>query len=68
VREFDAGLVAHPDDPASLAAQCVTLLHGGDTLAAAVRGTNAAREALSWEQAAEAHERLYEQVLAGRPS
>jgi glycosyltransferase involved in cell wall biosynthesis len=66
VREFGAGAVARPEDPASLAAQCVALLQGGEALAAAVRGTHAAREALSWERAAEAHERLYEQVQEER--
>jgi hypothetical protein len=58
--------VARPEAPASLAAQCVALLQGGEALAAAVRGTHAAREELSWERAAEAHERLYEQVQEER--
>ncbi len=66
VREYGAGVVAHPNDPASLAASCVALLQGGETLARSVRGTEAAREALSWARAAKAHERLYEEVLAER--
>ena len=37
-----------------------------DALADAVRGTEAARAELSWERAAEAHEQLYEQILAER--
>jgi len=65
VREFGAGVVAHPNDPSSLAASCVALLRR-DALADAVHGTKRAREALSWDRAAEAHERLYEQVLAER--
>lgn len=65
VREFQAGVVAHPNDPGSLAASCVALLRE-DALADAVRGTEAARAALSWERAAEAHEALYEQLLAER--
>ena len=66
VREFGAGLVAHPGDPASLAASCVALLQGEDTLARAARGTLVAREALSWGRTAEAHEHLYAEVAAER--
>jgi glycosyltransferase involved in cell wall biosynthesis len=62
VREFGAGVVAHPGDPSSLAASCVALLQGGEALTRAVRGTQAARKALSWDRAAEAHERLYAEL------
>jgi glycosyltransferase involved in cell wall biosynthesis len=65
VREFGAGVVAHPNDPSSLAASCVALLRP-EALAHAVRGTEAARAALSWERSAEAHEQLYREVLAER--
>ena len=65
VREFGAGVVAHPNDPSSLAASCVALLRE-EALVEAARGTQAAREALTWERSAEAHERLYEQILADR--
>ncbi len=65
VREFHGGVVAHPNDPSSLAASCVALLRE-DALADAVRGTEATRAELSWERAAEAHEQLYEQILAER--
>jgi glycosyltransferase involved in cell wall biosynthesis len=62
VREFGAGVVAHPNEPDSIAASCVALLQGGETLTSAVRGTQAAREALTWDRAAEAHERLYAEL------
>lgn len=65
VREFGAGMVAHPDDARSLAAACVALLRP-EALAQATRGTAAARAALSWERSAEAHERLYDELLAER--
>ena len=59
VREFGAGAVVPPDDPKALAAACIALLDQPDALARAARGTQAARDALSWDRAAEAHERLY---------
>jgi glycosyltransferase involved in cell wall biosynthesis len=65
VREFGAGIVAHPNDPSSIAASCVALLRA-DALASAVRGTEAARKELSWARSAQAHEALYEQVRAER--
>jgi glycosyltransferase involved in cell wall biosynthesis len=66
VREFGAGLVVSPEDPAELAAACIRLLTDAAALDDAFAGTARAREALTWEKAAEAHERLYEQVLAER--
>lgn len=66
VREFGAGLVVEPDDPAALAAACVTLLRDPEALARATRGTDAARRALSWDEAARAHERIYEEVRETR--
>jgi glycosyltransferase involved in cell wall biosynthesis len=66
VREFGAGMVAHPDDPTSIAASCVALLQSEEALANAVRGAEAARRTLTWERSAEAHELLYEQVRAER--
>jgi glycosyltransferase involved in cell wall biosynthesis len=65
VRRFDAGIVAHPNDPASIAASCVALLRP-PALVKALRGTEAARETLSWDRAAQAHEELYAQVRAER--
>jgi glycosyltransferase involved in cell wall biosynthesis len=66
VREFHAGMVAHPDDPVSLAASCVALLQSKEALADAVHGTETARTTLTWERAAEAHERLYAELVAER--
>ena len=60
VRELDAGAVGPPEDPAALAEACSRLLrHPTGTIAAA-------QEALSWEHAAEAHERVYEELLEER--
>jgi len=66
VREFKAGAVVRPEDPAALAEACVGLLQSPEALARAARGTEAARETLSWERAAEAHERLYSAIVAER--
>jgi glycosyltransferase involved in cell wall biosynthesis len=66
VREFGAGRVVAPEDPAALAAACAELLTDADALAAAARGARAARSALTWDAAAAEHERLYETVLAER--
>jgi glycosyltransferase involved in cell wall biosynthesis len=66
VREFGAGLVVPSEDPAELAAACIRLLTNEDALAEAFAGTARARESLTWDRAAEAHERLYEEVLAAR--
>jgi glycosyltransferase involved in cell wall biosynthesis len=63
IREFGAGLVVPPDDPAALAAACVELLSDPAALEAAWRGTQAAREALTWDAAAEQHERLYRELV-----
>ena len=57
VREFEAGAVVPPEDTAALAAACVAQLREPTA------GT-AARDALSWDRAAEAHERVYAELLA----
>jgi len=67
VREFGAGEVVSPGNADALAAACAGLLGNTDALAAAVRGAEAARAALSWDAAAEAHERFYEALVAARP-
>ncbi len=59
VREFGAGRAVPPDDPTALAAACVELLTDGEALRRAFDGAVAARAALTWEKAAEAHEALY---------
>jgi len=67
VREFGAGRAVPPEDPAALAAACAELLTDGDALRRAYEGALAARAALTWEVAAHAHERIYEE-LAGADS
>jgi glycosyltransferase involved in cell wall biosynthesis len=64
VREFGAGRAVPPDDPAALAAACGDLLADPDALRRAFEGALAARGALTWDEAARAHERIYEE-LAG---
>ncbi len=66
VREFDAGLVVPPEDPDALAAACVRLLVDERAREKAFDGTKRARRELSWDAAAEAHERLYADVLRER--
>ena len=63
VRDFGAGEVVPPGDHEALAAACARLLGDPKVLEAAYRGALAAREALTWDAAAEAHERVYEGVL-----
>ena len=66
VCEFGAGEVVPPGDAEALAAACARLLRDGEALAGATRGAEAARAALSWDAAAEAHERFYESLLTAR--
>ena len=61
VREFGAGKVVPPDDPAGLAQACNELLNPGE-LDRAAAGARAAAEALTWDAAGAAHERLYEEI------
>ena len=63
VRRFGAGATVPPEDPAALAAACARLLEDREALAAAFAGVERARAALTWDAAAEAHERLYEGIL-----
>jgi glycosyltransferase involved in cell wall biosynthesis len=64
VREFGAGLVVPPADPQALAQAVNRLLDEPEALEEAFRGTERARRALSWDAIAEAHERLYSDLLA----
>jgi glycosyltransferase involved in cell wall biosynthesis len=64
VREFGAGLVVPPDDPAALAQAINRLLDDPAELQEAFRGTERARQALSWDAIAAAHERLYADLTA----
>jgi glycosyltransferase involved in cell wall biosynthesis len=64
VREYGAGLVVPQGDPAALAEAVTRLLDDRETLQEAFRGTERARQALSWDAIAEAHERLYSDLVA----
>jgi phosphatidylinositol alpha-mannosyltransferase len=64
VDEHGAGAVVPRGDPAALAAAIRGLLDDPAALERAYRGTEAARRALSWDAIAEAHERLYSDLLA----
>jgi glycosyltransferase involved in cell wall biosynthesis len=63
VRAYHAGLVVPPDDVEALADACRALLADPGP---AYRGALAARAGLSWEAAAERHERLYRDLLSVR--
>lgn len=64
VREYGGGLVVPPDDPQALAQAVNRLLDDPKELEAAFRGTEDARQALSWDSIAAAHERLYSDLVA----
>jgi glycosyltransferase involved in cell wall biosynthesis len=64
VREYGAGLVVPPDDPQALAQAVNRLLDDPEELEEAFRGTEDARQALSWDAIAAAHERLYSDLVA----
>jgi glycosyltransferase involved in cell wall biosynthesis len=63
VRDFGAGRVVPPEDVPALAAACAELLESETALRAAYEGARAARGALTWEESAREHERLYELLL-----
>ncbi len=62
VREFGAGRAVTPEDPAALADGCAALLSDPEELRRAFEGALRARAALTWEEAAKAHEALYEEL------
>ena len=64
VKEYGAGLVVPPADPRALAEAVNQLLNDPAALQEAFRGTERARQALSWPSIAEAHERLYSDLVA----
>ena len=68
VEEHGAGAVAPREDPAALAEAIRSLLDDPAALERAYHGTEAARRALSWDGIAEAHERLYADLLATVPA
>jgi rhamnosyl/mannosyltransferase len=63
VKDYGAGIVVPPDDPVALAEACTRLLTDKAALTEAFHGTEWARKALSWDAIAEAHERLYADLL-----
>ena len=62
VREFGAGLVVPPGDEAALAAACSTLLEDEEALVRAYEGAVKAARSLTWDAAAQEHERVYEEI------
>jgi glycosyltransferase involved in cell wall biosynthesis len=62
VREFGAGLVVPPGDEAALAAACSNLLGDERALAQAHEGAAKAAASLTWDAAAQEHERVYEEI------
>ena len=63
VREFGAGAVVPPNDPGAFATAIRELLDEPRALEEAFHGTERARAGLSWSDIAEAHERLYADLL-----
>jgi glycosyltransferase involved in cell wall biosynthesis len=63
VRDFELGEVVPPGDAAALAAACGRLLRDPELLRKAFDGTRVARQTLTWDAAALAHEQLYDDVV-----
>jgi glycosyltransferase involved in cell wall biosynthesis len=63
VREFHAGRVVPPGDSVALAEACNSLLLAPEELRRAAEGAAAAAAALTWDASAEAHERLYGELV-----
>ncbi len=62
VREFGAGRAVPAGDPHALAVACAELLTDPAELRRAYEGALAARAALTWDEAARAHEALYSEL------
>jgi glycosyltransferase involved in cell wall biosynthesis len=62
VREFGAGLVVPPGDEAALAAACSSLLGDERALQQAYEGAAKAAASLTWDAAAQEHERVYGEI------
>jgi glycosyltransferase involved in cell wall biosynthesis len=62
VREFGAGLVVPPGDEAALAAACSSLLGDERALQQAYDGAVKAAASLTWDAAAQEHERVYGEI------
>jgi glycosyltransferase involved in cell wall biosynthesis len=63
VREHGLGRVVPPGETAALAEACNSLLQAPEELSRAAAGAAAAAVALSWDASAEAHERLYGELV-----
>ena len=63
VREFGAGRAVPAEDPGALADACADLLTDPEELRRAYDGALAARAVLTWDDAARAHEALYEELV-----
>lgn len=63
VREFGAGRAVPPDDVAALSAALEELLDDPEALAQARAGASRARAELTWEDSAQAHLALYEELV-----
>jgi glycosyltransferase involved in cell wall biosynthesis len=63
VGRFGAGAVVEPGDVDGIVRALETLLGDADALAAARRGAEAARDALTWEASAAAHLDLYRELV-----
>jgi glycosyltransferase involved in cell wall biosynthesis len=63
VEEFGAGRVVPPGDSAALAQACNSMLRNRSELDRAAAGARAAAAALTWDASAEAHERLYRELI-----
>jgi glycosyltransferase involved in cell wall biosynthesis len=62
VREFGAGLVVPPGDEAALAAACSSMLGDERVLQQAYEGAAKAAASLTWDAAAQEHERVYGEI------
>jgi glycosyltransferase involved in cell wall biosynthesis len=68
VREFGAGRAVPAEDPVALAGACAELLTDPSALRTAYEGALAARTALTWEEAARAHEAMYAEIVSSSTS
>ena len=66
VRRFHAGRVVPPGDERALAEACADLLADSRAWRDVADGTQAAARALTWDAAAEAHERAYAAAIDSR--
>ena len=68
VREFGAGRAVPAEDVDALGSACAELLTDEGALRRAYEGALAARRTLTWAEAAERHERVYESITGRVPA